>query len=391
MQEGLQLRGDPGSINAAHRDDTPSPSRYVIISGYHDYRTPRRANLHFIADELAKRGSVFFLSLRYSLLTRFTEDPRHGLEQRSNRVEQHANVACYLLRTPIHPCRLPRSLSFVERAVFAVFARWLPAPAREAIATADIIFIESGIAIVYLPLLRRLSPRARIVYIASDSLAAINQASTIRRALRRYASLIDGARLPSPLLRSELPASVPCHFIPHGVEPDKFERIGPSPYDAGTRNAVSVGSMLFDPRFFRIAAPLFSDVTFHIIGSGHEEVGPPNVIYYPEMPFADTLPFIKHADFAIAPYGEGVAPYLTHTSMKLMQYGYLGVPAVCPDVIADQPGRFGYEIGIPSSIRAAVAAALLCKDLPAQSALDWSGVVQRLISPQNFLDTRLAA
>ena len=35
-------------------------SRFVIISGYHDYRSKRKANLHFIADELAKRGSTFF-------------------------------------------------------------------------------------------------------------------------------------------------------------------------------------------------------------------------------------------------------------------------------------------------------------------------------------------
>lgn len=42
---------------------------YLVLSA-HDYRTPRRASIHFITDELAKRGDTRFFSLRYSLLSR---------------------------------------------------------------------------------------------------------------------------------------------------------------------------------------------------------------------------------------------------------------------------------------------------------------------------------
>ena len=362
-----------------------------MMSGHHDYRSKRRANLHFITDELSHLGSVFFLSLRYSYLTQFTEDPRHDLWSRSNRVERLGDVSCYLWQTLVHPCRMPRWLAWAERSLFSLFARRLPRPARAAIQAADVIFIESGIAIVYLPLIRRLAPRAFICYIASDSLDAINQAQTIKAAFRTHAALLDGARLPSPLLRSDIPAPVQCHFIPHGIETECFAAIGPSPYLPGTRNAVAVGSMLFDPDFFRVAGPMFPQITFHVIGSGHKEPGPANVIYYSEMPFEQTLPFIKHADVAIAPYGAGVTPYLAHTSMKLTQYAYLGIPAVCPELVATTAGRFGYRLDEPASIHRAMDAALHCEDLVPQRALDWSEVVQRLIHPQDYPDTYLAA
>ena len=244
------------------------------------------------------------------------------------------------------------------------------------------IFIESGIAIVYLPLIRRLAPRAQVIYLASDALGAIGQAETIKRAFRSHAGLVDGARLPSPLLRAEIPAGIPTFFIPHGVEKERFAAIGPSPYAAQSRNAVSVGSMLFDPEFFSIAGPMFPDVNFHAIGSGYRKSPSANVFYHPEMPFEETLPFIKHANFAIAPYGAGVEPYLTHTSMKLMQYGYLGVPAVCPDLIAGHGlNRFGYRVGDPESIGAAVRLALGARPYQARDVLDWSDVTNQLVSP----------
>ena len=364
--------------------------RFVLMSGYHDFRSKRRANLHFITDELAKLGKVFFLSLRYSRLTRFTEDPRHDLWRRANKVETVGAVTCYLWRTIVHPCRLPRWAAVLERALFRMFARRLPQVALAAISDADFILIESGISIIYLPLLRRLAPQAQIIYLASDALDAINQAETIKQAFRRHAHLLDGARLPSPKLRHDIPSRIPCYFIPHGIEKERFAAIGPSPYRPGTRNAVSVGSMLFDRAFFDVAAPQFPDITFHAIGSGHDGPGPANVIYHPEMPFEATLPFIKHADFAVAPYGRGVAPYLTHTSMKLMQYGYLGIPAVCPEVVAGEPGRFGYVPGSTTSIARAIRQA--CEHgrrLVPRNALSWAQVVERLLHPQQFRETHI--
>lgn len=43
---------------------------FLIVSATHDYRTKRRVDLHFIADELVRRGETMFLSTHLSPLSR---------------------------------------------------------------------------------------------------------------------------------------------------------------------------------------------------------------------------------------------------------------------------------------------------------------------------------
>ena len=112
---------------------SPRRDRFVVLSGYHDYRSGRKVDLHFVADELAKDADVFFLSLRYSRMTRRREDPRHALWDRANAFETVRGVECYLWRTPVHPCRLPPAARLAERALFGLFARYLPAGVRDRI------------------------------------------------------------------------------------------------------------------------------------------------------------------------------------------------------------------------------------------------------------------
>jgi 2-beta-glucuronyltransferase len=365
------------------------PRNFMIMSGYHDYRTKRRANLHFIADELAKRGSVFFFSLRYSYLTKYREDPRHELWDRSNKFELSNSVNCYLWRTPIHPFRLPRKLAILERVMFELFSSYLPRAIKQQIMKTDIAFIESGASIIYARLLKQMNPSLTLIYMASDSLTTINQAACIRERFDAFAHLFESARVPSPYLAHELPKGLLAYYIPHGIDKRQFEHIGASPYKEGTVNAVSVGSMLFDASFFRIAGELFPDIVFHVIGSGYEDKSRKNVLYYSEMPFSQTLPYIKYANFAIAPYGQDAPRYLTHTSMKLSQYDYLGVPAVCPVTVAGKDNRFGYIPEDADSIRRAVSDALECK-AHENSYLSWSDVTDRLLHPKIFSDTSLS-
>ena len=352
----------------------------VIMSGYHDYRSKRKADLHFIADELKQQGEVNFFSLRYSYLTRYKQDPRKDLWDRSNRYEEVDHVGCYLWRTPIHPFRLPKRFALVEKLVFGAFSRHLPKAMRVAIKRADIVLVESGMSIIYIPLIKRLNPMVRIIYMASDSLDAIGQAGAIKDALRVNAALVDRARVPSPYLVKDIPREIPCYYIPHGIDKQRFEKIGPSPYTPGSLNAVSVGSMLFDPSFFETAGRLFPNITFHVIGSGYTGASSDNVHYYSEMPFEKTLPFLKYSSFAVAPYGRGVDAYLTHTSMKLMQYNYLGIPAVCPQTVAGSGyGRFGYNPQQPQTIMTAIENALGSDAFVPQPQLDWRQVTGMIV------------
>jgi 2-beta-glucuronyltransferase len=376
------------STSDMDRKAGPRRRSVVILSGYHDYRSKRKADLHFIADQLKERGEVSFLSLRYSYLTRHKEDPRHDLWDRVNRFEKVDGVNCYLWRTPIHPFCLPNHFALVEKAIFAVFSSYLPKAMRAVIKRADIVLVESGMSIIHIPLIKRLNPMVRIIYMAPDSLDAIGQA----RAIEANAALIDRVRVPSPYLAKDIPREVPCYYIPHGIDKAQLEKIGPLPFTPGSLNAVSVGSMLFDPSFFETAGRLFPDVKFHVIGSGHVEQRTDNVHYYPEMPFDKMLPFLKHSSFAIAPYGSSVAAYLTHASMKLMQYNYLGIPAVCPDlIVGNGMGRFGYRIGDRESIKHAIENALAASQITPYPHLGWAEVRDRLLELGNYEDMALSS
>jgi 2-beta-glucuronyltransferase len=186
--------------------------------------------------------------------------------------------------------------------------------------------------------------------------------------------------VPSPYLAKDIPQKIPCYYIPHGIDKQRFEKIGPSPYVPGSLNAVSVGSMLFDPSFFETAGRQFPNITFHVIGSGYGGAAPNNVHYYSEMPFERTLPFLKHSSFAVAPYGPSVDSYLTHTSMKLMQYNYLGIPAVCPQIVAGSGyGRFGYDSQQPETIMRAIENALGSSAFLPHPQLDWRQVTQLIV------------
>lgn len=369
-----------------------SDGPFLVLSR-HDYRTDRKANMHFIAESLSKRDITRFFSFGFSLLSYLKDDPRLSLWSKSNTVEVIEGVECYLWRTPIHPVSLRRSsLRYLENAAFSLYTSLVPKILREWILKSNSIIIESGFPIIFIRLCRELNPSARLVYVASDGLKTIDCANFIINKFFKDAHLLDGIRLPSRELLHEMPSVSSVFFVPHGFDKGIGDHIGASPYSYGL-NAVSVGSMLFDPTFFEVAADAFPHIIFHVIGGGAyaAKLSAPNIKVYGEMPFKDTIPYLKYADFGIAPYNDAkVAPYLSDTSMKLMQYGFLGLPAVCPNIVAGQKtGRFGYSPGNRESIISAINSALKFGHFPSSPVLTWDEVTDRILAPHKFVDTRI--
>lgn len=367
--------------------------RTLLIAG-HDYRSRRRVNLHFIADELAKRGPTKFFSVGFSPLSFLQGDPRTSLARAGNRVERSGDVECYLWRTLWHPVNLNRAaLRGVSNALFRAYARSAPAVLRRWMAESDHIIFESGMAPIFLPLAESVSPASRRIYLASDLLDAIGVDPFVGRVLEQSRKRLDAVILPSPRMARQL-GTERSYFVPHGFHAPSAELADRTPFGAGL-HAVSVGSMLFDRGFFELAAREFPQVTFHVIGAGRNARGlrAPNIQLYGEMPFAETLKFVRFANFGIAPYQrEGVSEYLCDTSLKLMQYGYFGVPAVCPSVaVGEHAGRFGYTPGDRASIAAAIRAALAAERASPRSFLSWSDVVDRILAPAAYPDTALAS
>ena len=367
---------------------------FLVLSA-HDYRSPRKANIHFITSELAKRGRTRFFSLRYSQLSKYTSDPRLSLDGDANMVALHQGVECYLWKTLIHPFNTRRPwLRPLESLMYNWYSRGSNPILRKWIEEATVILLESGVAPVFFDLIKELNPNAKILYRASDALSTINVADYISQTFSRIAGQINTIALPSRALAEEIPSKHNLAFVPHGIDHSVADKADPSPYGPGV-HAVSVGSMLFDPSFFVLASKRFPEITFHVIGSGqerHPDYGD-NVKVYGEMPFAQTLCYIKHAQLGIAPYSSEQMPaYLRDTSMKLIQYDFFGIPAICPFFIAaDYPSRFGYKIGDSESIAQAIKLALNPQRKSTKpKVLSWSEVTERMLAPQLFRDTEMS-
>ncbi|HTH45528.1 MAG TPA: hypothetical protein VL528_10660 [Oxalicibacterium sp.] len=365
---------------------------YLVISA-HDYRSRRKAGVHFITAELAKRGPTKFFSCQYSKLSELKSDPRMSLDALANKKAMHEGVECYLWKTLIHPFNMRKPvLRPLEALLFRLYVNHASPVLTDWIWWADVVVFESGIAPIFFELVERLNPSAKTVYLASDDLETINVASYVKRTFDRIAPQMGALCLKSRFMLDGVPPSENRYIVPHGFDFSVAEHADPSPYPDGV-HAVAVGSMLFDPGFFVIASSLFPDITFHIIGSGkgRQEGYGPNVRVYNEMPHKTTLPYIKHATIGIAPYrAAGLPAYLSDTSLKLMQYDFFGLPAVCPHgIVGDYRSRFGYTPDDADSISAAITSALAAPRQSFRTPLQWTEVVDRLLDPAGFDDTRV--
>lgn len=352
---------------------------YLVISR-HDYRSAARANIHFLTDELARRGPTRFASIGLSNLSRLGGDPRLSLP--ANSIEVHRGVECFLWSSVWHPISLRRSARTIERASFNVYERLLPRTLRNWIDSAGTIVIESGLGVVLTRLARRRNPRATLIYNASDDLSTIGAAYTLSERLARDISLFDRVRLPSALLAPMLPPTPKAVVIPHTFDRSLLDDRSPSPYGPG-RHAVSIGSMLFDREVFETACPMFPDVTFHVIGAGRAADGlaAPNLRVYPVMPHAATIPFIRDADFGIAAYRTSDQPaYLADSSMKLIQFAAFGLTSVCPDfATGNRLDRIAYNPSDLASLPPAIRAALGRGRNGPATVPAWATVVDRML------------
>jgi 2-beta-glucuronyltransferase len=377
----------------ANADLATRRGKVVVISD-HDYRTARRASVHQITDAFARLGhEVSFISVRFSLLSRIKGDSRNFLWDRANKPEMVGSVRCYLWKTAFHPVK--SGVAWLDRLsppLYDAYSRWPSRFIDEELRSASFIMVESGFSVMMLNRARAANENAKIVYLASDDLTTVGAHPHVQTRLERAGRVIDQACVTS---RKMAPGfrwiEDRLFFVPHGIRDEDFPKASDNPYRSGI-HAVSAGAMLFDPTFFVHAASRFPDIMFHVIGAGQTFDAPGNVTQYPEMAFRDAMPFVVHASLGLAPYR--AAPgceYLSDTSIKLQQYEYCGVPAVCPAfAVGDSPNRFGYEPGNAQSIAAAIEAALEHRNaIKPPPFLSWEDVAHRMLEPRAFADTAM--
>ena len=373
---------------------TSYPKKVVFLSAYHDYRTKKRASVQQVADGAKDLGyNVSFVSTRYSWLSRYTGDSRLYLDQKANIIEAVNGVDCFLWKTPVHPfaSRWP-IINSIMGLMFAPYASWPSRAFDQMFSDAAYVVVESSVAAILLRRIRHLAPTAKIIYYATDRLDTVGAHPWVQQRLIADAQIINHVCLRSPKMVSDFAwGRNRLYRAFFGMKAEDFDNIGSSPY--GKRRAVvSVGSMLFDKQYFQEVPKFYPDVDFHVIGCGESFEAPENVFIHAEMPFQETLPYVKFATVGAAPYRAAPgAEYLAESSLKMAQYESFALPAVCPQfAVGDNVSRSGYEPGNSQSMIDATAHALSRAGMIERRAFPtWKEVANQVLNPELYPEIKL--
>jgi len=344
--------------------------RVVFASG-HYYASKRKAGFHFLADAMAGFGcDVTFLTIGISPISKLRGDARfaYPVREEANRpVRVSDRITSYVWFTPWHPFHLRNHL--LDRLSTPLVARWahLPLGGAEAfVRAADLIVVESGLPLLLVERFRALAPGAKLVYRVSDDTRNLGQHAHVVATEERVAPLFDLISTPSRFTAERFAGLPNTRFQPHGIDLTAFDRPTTDPFarsPLGPRWAVevvSVGHSFFDAEFPALAAQARPDWRFHYVGRLPPDPRLPNIVWHGELPFVETIPFIRHADIGAAPYAWRTgAETLRESSLKLIQYTHCRLPAVAPEFVTrpDRPHVICYRPGDADSIRAALAAA----------------------------------
>lgn len=310
--------------------------KVLILSGHHFITAPRKVDLHFLAEAYLDMGiKVDFVTLRLSQVSRWLDDGRWKFS-RTCQVNRWHRLSPLLEEfiwvNVVHPFNL--RVDFLNRLtapLFRHYGKLLPRAVKERLGGYSHIFVESGLPPLLFRELKALAPQARFIYHGADRLATIGVHPVISEEMEATASLYDLVRVMAPALADDFPPQTRVVYLPHGISKELFDASPPSPYTT-SKNAVSVGDMLFDARTIGALASAFPDWTFHLFGKKAKLTdAPDNVVTHGEVPFTEIVPYILHADVGLAPYLPGKdADYLSQSSLKMIQYTYARLPIVAP-------------------------------------------------------------
>lgn len=197
----------------------------------------------------------------------------------------------------------------------------------------DVIIFESTNGLLLFDYLRIKNPNARLIYRVSDDLEVVNGIQEVIQYEEKILPKFDLISSPSSQIASKLKLKSPSARIItqyHGIEKSLFDKDYPNPYSGSCKNFVFVGSGFMDEEFLKIASEINQNWTFHIIGNLPRPIKSDNIIYYGEISFSETIPYLKHADcgLQILAYTKGIEAF--EKSLKYIQYTYLRLPIIAP-------------------------------------------------------------
>jgi 2-beta-glucuronyltransferase len=218
-------------------------TRILIVTGQHFATQPRKVDLHFTAEALNARGiTVDFLSMRLSLVSRLMSDERWAFA-RTRPLNQWNEISPlmgeFIWVSTVHPIRTGKPvLDQISIPLAKVYGRHIPRAVKAELPEYDQILVESGISILTIPEIRRLAPKARIIYHAADRLSTIGAHPAAHAVLKESIGAIDMVHVMADAIRGDIPAGAPVIHLPHGISRDSFDKITYTPYGGpGTSSA----------------------------------------------------------------------------------------------------------------------------------------------------------
>lgn len=338
--------------------------RALLVTG-HTLHSSRRAGFHHIAAALHQDGwQVVFLTAGLSWLSVLRRDARltRPVRRQANRlIKSPDGPASFVWFSRWHPANL--RVGLLNRWSYRLFARYgelLPPAARELVADADLVIFESTPGLLLFDRCRAIQPAARTVYRVSDDLRMLRNHPAVIACEERIAAEFDLVSTPSEFLHRRFAKLPRARLMHHGIHKELFDADCSNPYPRDGRvHCVYVGASHFDFDFVARASAALPEAAFHIIGPIRPLPRRANVISYGELPFAETIPYLKHADLGLATRSYAPGAESLTDSLKIIQYTYCRLPIVAPEFLrCPRSHVYYYAPGRCETMVSAVRAAL---------------------------------
>jgi 2-beta-glucuronyltransferase len=341
----------------------------IVLLSNHWYDSPRKAGFHHLANAWHSQGhQVVFATVGFSFISYARRDFRTrypGIWGARNKIKKYNDrMYSYVHFTPLHPHST--TLPFFDNMIahfMDKYDQYSLGELNKYIKNANAIIYESNCSLFLLNMCRNLAPKAKHIYRVSDDIQTLKSCPQRMVDLElEIACLFTKISVPCVALMDKFQDICNVQLEYHGVNTSIFDMCSVSPYKKETRNAVFCGLHFYDKQTIQNMAKQLPDVNFHIIGIVAPKSGLKfhNVKYYGEIPFAETIPFIKFAGCGLYTLWSPSCSLRTYTdSLKILQYRYCGLPIVAPDALdLHRNGVFYYSRNDANSCRNAIVSAL---------------------------------
>ena len=329
----------------------------------HYWETKRKAGFHWLADAFLQLGfDVLFFTAPISYLLKLKGDYRFQFplqKEKGRLIEKKQGLYSYVHFTPWHVANLRSTvLNRLSKPLFKNYDAFPISKEAEAfIAQSQMITFESTPGLFLFDRVNGINHTAKYIYRVSDDLRLLNVHPLLLEMEKQVYNKFDLVSVPSSYIYDVLKAygkeKLKLQF--HGLNKNIFDSSTSNPYLPNSFNLVFVGNSHFDHNFLQIASDLRPNWQFHIIGPLKELPGNKNIIAYGEMPFEQTVPYIKFANVGLQARSYSPGAESLSDSLKMQQYTFCGLPIIAPAFLeSNKRNVFYYEIGNRSSIEKAL-------------------------------------